>query len=259
MKKALRRIRKRYARAGLTGFYWTLHGKLTGSQRLVTVRGPGIRFPFRIRVPSTDEPTYEEVFNRPDYRFDALRAPAVIVDAGANVGLTSILFANRFPGARILAIEPERGNYELLERNVEPYRNVTPIRAALWSENGTVSLVDPGNGSWGFMTEAGADGERVKACTLDAVMREHGVERVDVLKVDIEGAEAEVFADPSAWIDRVDSIVIELHDRFKEGCGRAFRAASAGFDREWMSGNSVYVSRHGMLAPADGASSDVAN
>ena len=70
--------------------------------------------------------------------------PPVIIDAGANVGLSAVFYANRFPNARIIAIEPEPSNYEMLKRNVVPYSNVTPVQAALWKENGPLRLFDTG-------------------------------------------------------------------------------------------------------------------
>ena len=65
------------------------------------------------------------VLDGKEYDF-AVDRPSVIIDAGANIGLASIWFASKFPEARILAIEPEKSNYELLVRNVEPLHHVTP-------------------------------------------------------------------------------------------------------------------------------------
>jgi hypothetical protein len=79
-----------------------------------------------------------------------------------------------------------------------------------------------------------------------------------VLKVDIEGAEREVFADPSAWIDRVGVIIVELHDRFRTGCSRAFYRATGGFDVEWSPRDrSVAVARNGLLLNAPPGSAAV--
>jgi FkbM family methyltransferase len=89
-------------------------------------------------------------------------APEFIIDAGANIGLASVYFASRFPNARILAIEPERKNFEILVKNVERYPNVQPILGALWGERAEVEVVDRGLGNWGFMIEASSDSERPK-------------------------------------------------------------------------------------------------
>ena len=76
------------------------------------------------------------------------------MDAGANIGLASILFANRFPQAKIFAIEPEHDNFNLLADNVCTYDNIVPLHAALWGENATIHLTDPGDGAWGFRDQA---------------------------------------------------------------------------------------------------------
>jgi FkbM family methyltransferase len=172
----------------------------------------------------------------------------VIVDGGANIGLTSIWFASKFPDARIIAIEPERSNYELLVRNVEPFPNVTTIHAALWCHSGTLVVEDPNDkGAQAFQTRETADSsesvERVRCLTVTELMSEHDLERVDLLKVDIEGAEKEVFGSADAWIGSVGAIAVELHDRFKVGCSRSFYEAVTAFPLEENRGEIVFVAR----------------
>jgi hypothetical protein len=74
-------------------------------------------------------------------------------------------------------------------------------------------------------------------------MRDHQLESIDILKIDIEGAEKEVFADSTAWLGRVRAIIIELHDRLKPGCSRSFYNGSNGFDHEQYRGESVFLWR----------------
>jgi FkbM family methyltransferase len=219
------------------------------SNRVISVQPAGVRAPFKLRVPSTDVLTYKQVFLDNEYDFRAVEGPQVIVDAGANIGLASILFANRFPQAKVFAIEPEHDNFNLLADNTRSYDNIVPLQAALWGENTTIHLTDPGDGAWGFMTEPAGEGHAVTAITVDRLMRDNGIDHIDILKVDIEGAEKEVFADTSAWIDRVGSIIVELHERQKGGCSRSFYNATAGFPHEWLHGENVYISRPGVLAP----------
>ena len=74
-------------------------------------------------------------------------------------------------------------------------------------------------------------------------MAEFGLDHVDLLKLDVEGAEIELFSDCSGWIDSVDAIVTELHDWFRPGCTRAFYAAVTDFPLERRNGENVFVSR----------------
>ena len=83
----------------------------------------------------------------------------------------------------------------------------------------------------------------VKAMTVDKIIEDFGIDRINILKIDIEGAEKEVFADSSAWIESVDALIVELHERMKPGCNRSFYLGSNGFDHEWSQGENIYLSR----------------
>jgi hypothetical protein len=74
-------------------------------------------------------------------------------------------------------------------------------------------------------------------------MSDYEVDRVNLLKLDIEGSEKEVFSNARPWIDRVDAISIELHDRFKPGCTRAFFGAVTDFPIELRRGEKILVIR----------------
>ncbi len=79
--------------------------------------------------------------------------------------------------------------------------------------------------------------------TIDKIMEDYALTKIDILKIDIEGTEREVFSDTSSWIEKIDSIIIELHERMKAGCNRSFFLGSNGFDREWQQGENIYLSR----------------
>ena len=74
-------------------------------------------------------------------------------------------------------------------------------------------------------------------------MRDFGLAHIDILKVDIEGAEKEVFSDTSKWIDRVGSLIVETHDHMKPGCSQSVHSATRGFHHEWRRGENLYLSR----------------
>jgi len=235
---------------GAKGVAAGMIGKLSGQPRIVAIRairGDGLLSPIFLRVPSTDAAAYEQIFLQGEYDFEVARPPAVIVDAGANIGLASIYFAIRYPSALILAIECEKSNFEILKLNVKQYGNVIPIQAALWKSDGELRIVDPGLGKWGFMTaEKSVDDElapKTRALTLKSIMRDHEISHIDILKVDIEGAELEVFGESLGWIDSIDTIIAELHDRLKPGCERVFANATADFAERWSQGENIFVSR----------------
>jgi hypothetical protein len=74
-------------------------------------------------------------------------------------------------------------------------------------------------------------------------MREHGVDYIDILKVDIEGSEKEVFESCETWIDRVGVLIVELHDRWKSGCSRSVHSAAKDFSIEWTRGETTFFLR----------------
>ena len=187
--------------------------------------------PTWLRPDSSDLLTMREVFLDRDYDFPVRDNVKYIVDAGANIGLASIFFANKYPDAKIIAIEPEKENFLLLKRNAQPYSQIIPVNAALWRSSGSIKLVDPGRGEHGFTTAEGSTAdddcdEQVASLSMDDLMKTYGIAHIDLLKVDIEGSEKEVFEAADGWIDRVSVIVIELHERFKPGCNESFARAT---------------------------------
>ncbi|MGZ5017283.1 MAG: FkbM family methyltransferase [Methylobacter sp.] len=255
MEKMIRSIGIYFVTIGFSGLLYAIKGMVMSTTVFFKLKRQDCMYPFRLRIPSSDVPTYKQVFINQEYDFIVGRPPKTIVDAGANIGLASIYFANKYPDAKIIAIEPEYSNFELLKDNVAPYSNIIPIQAALWDKNEEINLIDPGHGKWGFMTEmrnssenlSGVTCHAVMAMTLDKVMKDYNLEKIDILKIDIEGAEREVFSNNPSWIEKVDSIIIELHESMKTGCNRSFYCGSNGFDNEWKQGENVYLSRGNCL------------
>jgi FkbM family methyltransferase len=229
---------------GLWIFARTRHLEVPAEMEL---RVPDFGHRLVLRLKSSDLPTYSKIFRSQDYHFYTSKEPRFIIDAGANVGYAALYFAKQFPEARILAIEPEEGNFKLLQKNTATFRNIVPVHGALWNKNGTINLVDPGIGPWGFQTHENASEHAfvtsVPAFTIDRLMKDHGFERVDILKVDIEGGEKEVFENSEEWIDKVGVIMAELHDAMKPGCSVSFGKATAKFDLGARKGENVFAWR----------------
>jgi FkbM family methyltransferase len=258
------KIGRYYSKYGFAGLLRRIRDKFTSSGNLMKFSRNELSVPFFLRAGTSDIGIYEQVFFDQEYDFSVTHPPKVILDAGANIGLASIYFANKYPEAKIIAIEPEGSNFELLKKNVEPYSNIIPVQAALWDKNESISLVDPGLDKCGFMTRKEGVKEKdlgdilakktdipefhqVPGMTVDKIMEDYNLSEVDILKIDIEGAEKEVFKDTSAWIGNVNSIIVELHERMKLGCNRSFYNGSNGFDNEWSQGENVYLSKLGYL------------
>jgi FkbM family methyltransferase len=191
-----------------------------------------------------DMPLFGNILVDHEYDFDVPFPVRTIIDAGANIGLASVYFANTFPTARIIAIEPEVGNFRMLVRNTQAYPNVTPIQMALWKSDGqlSVGLPDPptgASGEWSFVVSNSGSGQTVEALTLETITRRFAISFVDILKIDIEGPEKEVF-EACDWANSVGFVMIETHDRFRDGCGAAVDSALVGFSRSAKRHTSFY-------------------
>lgn len=182
-----------------------------------------------IRPGTSDWAVMMKVLGRQEYEIpDGPRNPRLIVDAGANIGISVLWFAWRYPSALIIAVEPEPSNLDLLRRNCGDLPRVRIVPAALWSRRSALQIADPDADKWSFsvVERRSADGGTVNATTVPELLEESGRERIDVLKLDIEGAEKELFGpDCEAWLSRVGTLLIELHDGFVPGCSRAFYSA----------------------------------
>jgi FkbM family methyltransferase len=203
-----------------------------------------------LRLGTTDVAAFEHVFVNREYGISLSVQPSIIVDAGANAGMSAAWFSLSYPTAKIVAIEPEPTNFEVLRRNAKLFPRIIPINAALWNREGVVCMEDRGGGHWGMRVadDKIASGPIIRSTTVPALLEELGIDRVDLLKVDVEGAECEIFADCSSWIGCVSVICAELHDRFRPNCSEIFEAATAGFPVKWRRGELHCVARLGLIS-----------
>ncbi|GAB4214534.1 MAG: hypothetical protein OHK0022_53200 [Roseiflexaceae bacterium] len=216
---------------------------LAGSQML-ELRLPGYPRPILARGDTSDLHVFEKVFVREEYRCFLPEARR-IVDLGANVGYAALYFAQRYPEARVIAVEPDPANYALLRRNTAVYPQVVPLQAAVWSRRTHLRITNPDDASWSRrVAEQPGDGlGGVPAITMAELLALCGDEPIDILKIDIESAEKELFDDPAAaWLDRVHVIIIELHDNLRPGCSAAFyRALSRRRFNQYIIGENIVV------------------
>jgi FkbM family methyltransferase len=147
-----------------------------------------------------------------------------VIDCGANIGIASIFFAQRFPNAKIVALEPNEGNFDLLLRNTQLYPNIIPLKAAIWAEDTFLSLDNPGvrTDSFRYVPAKHSSGEEESKTDIIGLAPAYSLrtiidkyfqgECIDLLKIDIEGAEETVLATAvEAWIYDVENIICEFH------------------------------------------------
>jgi len=251
MRRYLKIISKYYSILGIHGIISLVKSKFSKNHLLHKVTREDLRAPFYLRIRSTDIDTYKDVFLNEEYRIHFSENPKIIIDAGGNIGLTAIYFANRYPKAKIFTIEPENNNFKLLKKNTSSYDQIYPIHTALWHEIMEVSIQDSGEGEWAYYISDETDItfkraksiQKLASITIDQLMNDYSLNSIDLLKIDIEGAEKEIFENSSSWIHKVNCIIVEIHEHLKPGCLRSFYNGSNGFDYEWHNGNIYYLSR----------------
>ncbi|MGE3188483.1 MAG: FkbM family methyltransferase [Vicinamibacterales bacterium] len=159
-------------------------------------------------------PQWHDLFVRETLAFAPGTDAPRVLDCGANVGLATLWIRRAFPRARVTAFEADPRIAQTLRANLD--RNgcadVEVVAAAAWREAGTLLFRREGSDS-GAVDEVGADteGERVRVPAVrlrDWVADDH----VDLLKLDVEGAERVLLVDLAVVLDRVRALHVEVHD-----------------------------------------------
>ena len=209
-------------------------GRMRGHRRCYTLRSRYSLSPVWVRSHSSDLAVFRQIFVEREYScLDDIIDASFIIDCGANVGYSTAYLLSRYSNARVVAIEPEISNFEMLRRNAAHYGDrVRLLHAAVWS--GFEGLVIEENTSapegkeWAFSVREALAGEipDVDAVDLTTVWREAGSPTISILKMDIEGSESVVFDQlDKPWLAAVENIVVELHG---EKCRASLLAAIEG-------------------------------
>lgn len=190
---------------------------------------------------SSDISVFQQIFQIDEYScVRDIASPRLILDLGANVGYSSAYFLSCFPSATVVAVEPDPRNFELCRKNLAPYGDrVRVVLGAVWSRRCRLVLSQgAGDGrEWGTQVrqiETDADDATVEAWDVPSLLALTGEKQIDLLKIDIERSELEIFGpSSSSWLPRVRNICIELHG---EDCTEVFMKAMR--DLEYDLGNS---------------------
>lgn len=210
---------------------------------------PGLLKSVYLRPTTNDLHTFREIFLREEYSIKLPFTPKTIIDAGANIGFTTLFFHRVYPNTKIISLEPDGENFKLLQRNTSGYAVIKPIQTALFNRVGEITLVDEGYGIRGFVAKENSNaknGQVMPCTTMLTLITENNLAEIDILKMDIEGSELEVFEHkPEKWLPKVKCLIIELHDRMKPGCSKAvFQAISRhNFEFSIKGENLVFLNR----------------
>jgi FkbM family methyltransferase len=217
-------------------------------QTVASVRLPGYEFPVHFRPRTSDPDVIEQVFVRQEYACVAgLAEVRTILDCGANIGCTAFYLLHAYPDAEVVVVEPDEANLRICRLNLAPFgERVRFLQAGVWPRAEPLR-VERGKfrdgRAWSYQVRPCRSGQRPDMTGIplrDLVsMLPSGV---DLLKIDIEGAERGVFeALESDALERVRNIAIELHD---EACERAFDRALETYSGERMVAGELTVIRN---------------
>ncbi|HEX9464987.1 MAG TPA: FkbM family methyltransferase [Alphaproteobacteria bacterium] len=210
----------------------------------VVARNGAFNTPVYLRPGTSDLESFEQVFLAGSYNvnqiphrhaiarlYRSMQEPLVI-DLGANIGLASLYFRKSWPRARIVAVEPDSDNINMLRRNAP---DVTAVHAAIGSERGRMTIVNPEDEAWGYRTESASDGA-IDAITVADILDSNSNSQPFICKIDIEGAEKELFSKNTEWLSSFPVVIMEVHDWLLTGCATArnFLRAVADLDRDFV-------------------------
>ena len=174
-----------------------------------------------------DNQTFNQVILKRSYMGIGIQDVRTIVDCGANIGLTSLTFLAEYPDSKLILLEPEKKNCNFIRKNILPYiqdgRHIKLYESALYSKTTTLHLYDPHTGSHGYQVYEEMQEnpnlryiDTISAINIEELMLENNIQMIDILKIDIEGAEYDLFAGNTGWLSKIRVLVLETHDRFRE-------------------------------------------
>lgn len=190
----------------------------------------GFRHPLFLRAIRADMQSFVNTFIDPYLeKKPYLPVADTVIDGGANIGYTAVLFASWWPESTIISIEPDRENYELVVRNTRAYPNIRAVHGALWNKEARLSI-EAGQED-GFVVRESAGGKikaenTTKGISLPQLLKQFGKSRIDFLKLNVEGSEKEIFSEGyEAWLPETQAMLVELHDGKNPGCSAALFSA----------------------------------
>ena len=159
----------------------------------------------------------KELFVEEIYKFKAQDDTPYIIDCGSYIGTSILFFKTQYPNAKILAFEPDNSNFELLNNNIKNWdlKDIEIQNAAIWIDNLGVNFIADGNMA-SKIDESNNTAHNENQKTKSVRLKDLLTEKIDFLKIDIEGAEYEVLVDCESKLSFVENLFIEYHGNYNE-------------------------------------------
>ncbi len=197
-----------------------------------------IQYPVYLRCGTYDINIFYQIFISKELDFPIEKDLSSIFDLGANIGLSSVFLINKYPNSKILSVEPDLDNYNILQKNVKKYSSILTLNAAIYSSDSLLKLVDVGEGEASYQIKESYELNEyhkvlssVKCYSISSLMRQFGFISLDLVKMDIEGAEKKCLLGTNDWINNVSICAVEIHETLNPGItSRIIGALQSKFD-----------------------------
>ncbi len=170
---------------------------------------------------------FQQIFSKKEYdlvlkmlQLNKISDDKIIIDAGANVGFTTVFFHRALKSSQFYLIEPDEGNADMIVKNTNhiPKERIKLYKQALSAESGDLFSLNKNfrdGKDWSLSTEPDTSGD-ITGISLNDIVYENKLDYISLLKIDIEGAERFIFEDKNdlSFLDLTQVLVIEIHDEF---------------------------------------------
>lgn len=208
------------------GFFTTVNyfvqRLLKPKSQLIVLQLKGLSHRLYLRNKTFDTNIFYQIFIQEDLFLNNEEDISIIIDCGANIGLATLYFRRKYQNARIIAIEPENENYNLLLKNTQNYSNVTALKIGVFDKDCDLSVIDIGEGEASYrVTHKPIKGKVIQTIpcrSIDNLMEEFSIDKIDILKMDIEGSEKECLLAPTIeWLEKTKYLLMEIHENIHPG------------------------------------------
>ena len=202
-------------------FHWKNWAKAplaaTNDYFAISLNLDGYKTRVGVRMGAGDMSIFQECLACRAYSIDAVtldpKDVRTILDTGANVGYAALSFAARYPQARIICVEPNPDHCAQLKINTASEPRIVPVQACVTGVPMPEVFIATSGPAWGFKMNASGRGEKVSGLAVDDLMREYRMTHIDLLKIDVEGAEREIFA-AGNFLEHVGVVCAEIHGTY---------------------------------------------
>jgi FkbM family methyltransferase len=182
-------------------------------KKSLTMKIRDLEYPVELRLNNSDLVIFLGTFLHGDSDVKGRLNPVTIFDLGANIGITALQFHRQFPSAKIFAVEPDPRNFSLLQKNTKEIHNIHPICAVISHLPGEFVQSNPDDlaMSFQFVPSSSSSGKTIPGHTIADLIQHNRIQKPLLIKMDIEGAERDIFQNHNDWLGQTCGVLVEAH------------------------------------------------